>query len=127
MILGAIGAALGWRPAGNPSLAALAWLLGTAAFGGLGLWMAGSWRAEAALAGANGLYLVLLLLGGIFVPISRLPGALAAVAELLPSAALADVLRAALLPGSPLGFALPVLIVWAVAAPTLAALTFRWE
>jgi ABC-2 type transport system permease protein len=126
-ILGAIGLALGWRPGGSPALAALAWLLGSAAFGGLGLWMAGSWRAEAALAGANGLYLVLLLLGGIFVPVSRLPGALARIAALLPSAALADVLRAALLPGSSAGLAIPVLLAWAVAAPALAAVTFKWE
>jgi ABC-2 type transport system permease protein len=127
VLLGAIGLALGWHPAGNPGLAVVAWLLGSAAFGGLGLWMAGSWRAEAALAGANGLYLVLLLLGGIFVPVSRLPGALAAVAGALPSAALADVLRAVLLPGTGLGLAPAVLIAWAVAAPALAALTFRWE
>jgi ABC-2 type transport system permease protein len=129
-ILLAIAAALGWRPAGNGLLALAALLLGTTAFGGLGLWMAGSWRAEAALAGANGLYLVLLLLGGIFVPVARLPRALAAVAALLPSAALADVLRTALLPPAVSGSgwtAAAVLCAWAILAPILAAVTFRWE
>ncbi len=120
----------GWRPADDAALALTlgALALGTAAFGGLGLWMAGSWRAEAALAGANGLYLVLLLLGGIFVPVGRLPGPLAALATLLPSAALADVLRHALVPGSaPLLPPLVVLGIWAAGAPLLAARTFRWE
>jgi ABC-2 type transport system permease protein len=129
-VLLAIAAALGWRPAGNGLLTVAALLLGTAAFGGLGLWMAGSWRAEAALAGANGLYLVLLLLGGIFVPVARLPRALAVVAALLPSAALADVLRAALLPPAVSGSgwtAAVVLCAWAILAPVLAAVTFRWE
>lgn len=125
----ALALALGWRAGGNAALALLALLLGTAAFGGLGLWMAGAWRAEAALAGANGLYLVLLLLGGIFVPVANLPAGLGRVAGLLPSAALADVLRAALLPDAalPVGFPLAILCAWAVAGPALASLTFRWE
>ena len=104
-------------------------VLGTAAFGGLGLWMAGSWRAEATLAGANGLYVLLLLFGGLIAPPSSLPGPAGAVSALLPSAALAGVLHAALgnggLPAAmgPLG----TLLVWAVCAPALAARTFRWE
>jgi len=128
VILVAIGLALGWHPAGNAALAAVAWLLGSAAFGGLGLWMAGAWRAEAALAGANGLYLVLLLLGGIFVPVTSLPGPLSVAAGWLPSAALSGVLRAALVPVSGGDWlALSVLAAWAILAPALAALTFRWE
>jgi ABC-2 type transport system permease protein len=132
---------LGWPPSGAAPgaprllLAAIGLLLGTAAFGGLGLWMAGSWRAEAALAGANGLYLVLLLLGGLLVPVDRLPGPLAPLAAVLPSAALAGVLRAALTgpsvpgPGGPgtLVTELLVLGLWAVLAPALAAFTFKWE
>ena len=129
VLLAALGLALGWRPGGNALGALAAWMLGSAAFGGLGLWMAGAWRAEAALAGANGLYLVLLLLGGIFVPVSRLPEPLAAVAGLLPSAALADLLRAALLPASAVSAwpATAILLAWAIAAPALAAATFKWE
>ena len=51
------------------ALAAVA--LGTAAFAGLGLLMAGRLRGEVTLAAANGLYLVLLLLGGMVVPARR--------------------------------------------------------
>ncbi|HEX2514540.1 MAG TPA: ABC transporter permease [Chloroflexota bacterium] len=132
VLLTAIALLLGWRPppAGAPPvvLVPLALLLGTAAFGGLGLWMAGSWRAEAVLAGANGLYLVLLLLGGILVPPEALPGPLGPLATLLPSGALASVLRGALAPGpGPSYPALLVLTLWALATPLLAARTFRWE
>ena len=118
----------GWRPSGTPGLALLALLLGTAAFGGLGLAMAGALRAEATLAAANGLYLVFLLLGGIILPLSALPDALAGPAGLLPATALADVLRASLAPGGavPLG-SLGLLAAWAAAMPLVAALTFRWE
>ena len=58
--------------------------------------MAGTLRAEVTLAAANGLYLVLLLLGGMIVPLAELPGALRAVAEVLPAAALADAMRGTL-------------------------------
>ncbi len=90
--------------------------------------MAGTLRPEVNLAAANGLYLVLLLLGGMIVPISKLPSGLAAFAKLLPAEALSAALHATL--GS--GTAVPaeswvVLAVWAVAAPLAAALTFRWE
>ena len=103
-------------------------LLGTVAFAGLGLLMAGTLRGEATLAAANGIYLVLLLLGGLLVPLDQFPGPLEAVASLLPSAALADALYESL----SLGLGVPgqdwaVLVVWAVAAPLAAARWFRWE
>ena len=70
---------LGWRPpAGSgTALVVVGLLLGTLAFAGIGLAMAGSLRAEATLAGANGLFLALLLLGGIVVPLDQLPAAVA--------------------------------------------------
>ena len=102
--------------------------LATAAFGGIGLFMAGVLKAEVNLAAANGLYLVLLLLGGMVVPISKLPGGLASIARLLPADALAAALHATLGTGA----AVPaeswaVLAAWAVAAPVAAAFSFRWE
>lgn len=116
-----------WRPAGGLGAALALSLLGTAAFAGLGLFLAGSLRAEATLAGANGLYLIFLLVGGIFLPLDHLPEAVAAVAPLLPATALADLLRAAL-GGTPLSlFSLIVLAAWAVATITGTALTFQWE
>jgi ABC-2 type transport system permease protein len=103
-------------------------LLGTLAFAGLGLLMAGALRAEATLALANALFIAFLLLGGIVIPVDQLPGPLAAVAGLLPAAALADLFRAALVSGD-IAVAGPVaiLVVWGVGAVALAARTFRWE
>jgi hypothetical protein len=75
-------------------------LLGTAAFSGLGLLMAGTLRAEATLAVANGLYLVFLLLGGFILPLDRLPGPVGLAAHVLPAAALTDATRAALAEGN---------------------------
>jgi ABC-2 type transport system permease protein len=129
LVLVAVAFALGWRPDGNGLAVVGAVLVGTVAFAGLGLLMAGALRAEVTLAAANGLYLVLLLLGDMVVPLSRLPGALRAVAEVLPAAALADTVgRAFGLAGSMSAVhAAAVLGCWAVAAPLAAVLTFRWE
>ena len=123
-------AVLGWQPTAGSStpLIVVGLLLGTLAFAGIGLAMAGPLRAEATLAGANGLFLALLLLGGIVVPLDQLPPALAAVARLLPASALSGLLRIAL--GNSAGdLASPVLLlaVWAVGASAVAARTFRWE
>jgi ABC-2 type transport system permease protein len=120
--------ALGWSPGGTVALALPAMVLGTAAFSGIGLLMAGTMRAELTLAAANGLYLLMLLLGGIIFPLSKLPSPLRALADLLPAAALSNTLRGSLTPGvasDPAAWA--VLAVWAVAAPAVAARVFRWE
>lgn len=117
-----------WRPGGSFPLALLAIILGTFAFAGIGLAMAGGLRAEATLAGANGLYLVFLALGGAVLPLDRLPGPLQSLARILPASALTDALRAAFDAGAPFpGSALAVLAVWAVVMLALAARTFRWE
>jgi ABC-2 type transport system permease protein len=122
----------GWRPAGTPwvslPLALLALLLGTAAFAGLGLAMAGALRAEATLGLANGLFLFFLLLGGLYVPLDHLPALLVPLARVLPAAALADVLRSALQPSATISTTSGlILLAWAIAAPLVAARTFRWE
>src|SRR5215469_9569981 len=84
----------GWRPAGAFwAVAVPILLLGTIAFASLGMFMAGALRAEATLAAANGLYLFLLLFGGVFAP---LPGIAGAIAGLLPSAALSGSLSGSL-------------------------------
>jgi len=127
-VLVPVAAALGWRPTGALAAALAAVLLGTVAFSGLGLLMAGALKPELTLALANGLYLVLLLLGGIAVPLTSLPGPLRAAARALPAAALSDALRAAIGEGRAVpGRAWLVLVAWAVAAPLAAARTFRWE
>ena len=122
--------ALAWAPGPGASAVTfvVALLLGTGAFAGLGLLMAGSLRAEATLALANGLFIAFLLLGGIVLPVSHLPGPLADLAALLPAAALADAFRIAL-GAADTGLAAPlaVLAVWAIVTIGLAARTFRWE
>src|SRR5436309_9350741 len=67
---------LGWHFHGNPAVAVLAVVVATVAFAGVGLLMAGTLRAEVTLAAANGLYLLLLLLGGMVIPLSKLPSGL---------------------------------------------------
>ena len=105
-----------------------AWFLGTAAFAGLGLLLAGSLRAEATLALTNAAFIACLLLGGIVVPVDHLPGPLAALAGVLPAAALSDAFRAALGSGSDdVARSFAILAAWAVGAVTLTARTFRWE
>ena len=90
--------------------------------------MAGTLRATVVLAGANGLYIVLLLISGIIVPLSELPSAIRWCAEVLPSAALSNVLHESLTRGGSTRLAdWAVLSVWAVAAPLSAARWFRWE
>ncbi|HVA86787.1 MAG TPA: ABC transporter permease [Candidatus Saccharimonadales bacterium] len=120
---------LGWSPlsGSNAALVAGALLLGTVAFAGLGLLMAGWLRAEATLAGANGLYLLFLLLGGIVVPVSNLPGALESIARLLPAAALSDLVRAGLGSGGDPVASTFVLAAWALGSVALAARTFHWD
>ena len=82
-LLTVIALALGWSPQGNPLAVAGLLVLGTAAFSGLGLLMAGTLKAEATLAGANLVFVLLLLVGGVVVPLSRFPEAVRPVLELL--------------------------------------------
>lgn len=123
-----VGAALGWHvPVGVvPAIGLL--LIGTVAFAGLGLLMAGTLRAEATLGLANGLFLVLLFLGGMAYPLDRLPGAMQAFAKALPAAALSECLRGVLDTGKHFATGeFAVLVAWAVLAPLAAARFFRWE
>jgi len=118
----------GWAPGGSALEALVALVLGTAAFAGLGLLMAGTLRAEATLAVANWLYLVFLLLGGFILPLDRLPGPINVVAQALPAAALTDATRTALSESAQGALGpLALLAAWAVVAMGAAALTFRPE
>jgi ABC-2 type transport system permease protein len=128
IVLAGAALILGWHPHGNPALAVLVGLLATVAFAGLGLLMAGTLRAELTLAAANGLYLLLLLLGGMVFPLEKLPGPLRTFSRALPAAALSDAMHGTLsAAGHVPSRAWVVLAVWAVAAPVAAAITFRWE
>ena len=60
-------------------------------------------------------------------PVDHLPAPLAAVASLLPAAALSDAFRSALGPGGDVARSFAILAAWAVGAVALTARTFRWE
>ncbi len=131
-IITAAAAGLGWRPHAS----ALAFLtvpllvlVGTAAFSGLALLMAGTLRAEATLAaGQPGLHRA--ARGGRRgVPADQVPRRRCGrCSTLLPTGALATGLRAVLAhaAGVPVRD-LVVLAVWAVVTIGLAMRTFRWE
>jgi ABC-2 type transport system permease protein len=121
------GLALGWTVDARILPAVLLLLIGTVAFAGIGMLMAGTLRAEANLAAANGLFLVLLFLGGMAYPLAKLPDAVETLAQLLPAAALSECVRAVLRDRPFPGGAFVVLAVWAVLAPLAAARWFRWE
>jgi len=97
-----VALALGWDPAGSVTRVvgvAGVLALGTTAFAGLGLLMAGTLRAEATLALTNGLYVAFILVGGIAVPLDRLPGWLEGLSRGLPAAQLAAALRGVMTAG----------------------------
>lgn len=127
-LLTVIALALGWSPHGNPLSVLLLLVLGTAAFSGLGLLMAGTLKAEATLAAANLVFLLLLVGGGVIVPLDKFPHGLRSALELLPITALSDGLRDVLQYGRdmPWGEA-GILAVWAVLGLGAAARWFRWE
>jgi ABC-2 type transport system permease protein len=127
LIIG-VGASLGWSVPSGMAAAFGIVVLGSIAFAGIGMFLAGTLRAEATLALANALFLVLLFLGGMAYPLDKLPAVLESLADVLPAAALSECLRGVLVAGQsfPIG-SFVVLAVWAVAAPAIAARTFRWE
>ena len=128
LLLGALAYGFGWKPQGSWLAVVALGVLATVAFVSLGLLMAGTLRAEATLAGANLLFLVLLLGSGISFPLDRLPRGVAHAAQLLPSTALTDGLRAVLQDGhgAPARCWL-VLAGWAVVGVVGASRWFRWE
>ena len=128
VLIAGFGFALAWHPHGDPALALLLVVLGTLAFGGLGLLVAGTLRAEVTLAAANLIWLVLMFAGGIAIPLDRFGTAGQDVLRYLPSAALSDGLHAVLQHGAGLPARdLLTLVVWAAVAVPAAARWFRWE
>ncbi|GAA0971760.1 hypothetical protein ENKNEFLB_02496 [Nocardioides aquaticus] len=129
VVIGTVALMLGWSPATSATAVVglvLALVLGTAAFAGLGLLMAGALRAEATLAAANLVYLLLLVGGAVVLPLSAYGGA-GELVQWLPSAALGDAVRAALLDSRVAVVDVVVLSAWAVVSAVLTARTFKWE
>ncbi|SFB21144.1 ABC-2 type transport system permease protein [Amycolatopsis marina] len=126
VVLGVLAALLGWSPSGAGLLYGVLLLVaGTLSFGALGVLLGGSLRAEAVLALANVVWFVLLLAGGILLAPASLPGVAGDLVALLPSGALAEGLRAALVDGAFEWQPLAVLLAWAAGAAALAAKTTR--
>jgi ABC-2 type transport system permease protein len=124
------GVLLGWHPHGGLTTLLAGLLLvvtGTAAFASLGLLMAGTLRAEATLAAANLVYVVLLVAGAVVVPLSSYPHAMHALVAALPSGALAEGLREVCTGDSLSWWRVGVLLVWALVGGALTVRTFRWE
>ncbi|MGN6129201.1 MAG: ABC transporter permease [Nocardioidaceae bacterium] len=129
VVLGGAAVGFGWSPtltAAGVVGAVVTALLGTAAFASLGLFVAGSLRAEATLAAANLIYLLLMAGGGVVFP-THSYGGFGRLLELLPSGALGSGMRAALENGAFPGFPLVVLLVWTAVGTLLTARTFKWE
>lgn len=128
-VLSAVALLFGWSPqmcAAGLTGALLAALLGTAAFASLGLLIAGVLRAEATLAAANLVYLLLMAGGAVVLPRTSY-GEFGHVTKFLPSGALGDAMRTGLVDGR-IGWAsLIVLTVWAAVAAVGTARTFKWE
>jgi ABC-2 type transport system permease protein len=126
VVIGAVGLSLGWNP--DPSLVGtlLAVVLGTAAFASLGLLVAGVLRAEATLAAANLVYLLLMAGGAVVIP-SAAYGAFGNLVRWLPSGALGDAMRDSLIRETVSWANLLVLLAWAALGTVLTARTFRWE
>jgi ABC-2 type transport system permease protein len=126
LLLCTVALVMGWDPAGSPLAAAVLIVAGTAAFAALGLLMAGTLRAEATLAAANLVYLLLLAGGAVVLPVASY-GGLGGAITWLPSGALGEGLRDALLEGVFPAVHVLVLVLWAALGTFLTARTFRWE
>jgi ABC-2 type transport system permease protein len=129
LVLSVVGELLGWDPRTSWAAlvgAGLAVLIGTAAFASLGLLMAGALRAEATLAAANLVYLLLLAAGAVILPASAY-GGFGDVAAWLPSGALGEAMRDAFLDGTVAWRDLAVLLGWAAIGTAATARTFSWE
>ena len=128
VVIAAVALALGWRPvltATGVLLSVTVVVLAEIAFSGLALALAGRLRAEATLALANVIYVLLLAGGALVLPLDRYPGALQTVVGLLPTAALGEGLRAYAVGALPLWPVLS-LLVWCGLGLLAAWKGFRW-
>jgi ABC-2 type transport system permease protein len=126
VVISLVALGLGWSPDASVPAVVLAALAGTAAFASLGLLVAGVLRAEATLAAANLVYLLLMVGGAVVVPTSAY-GSLGGLTAMLPSGALGESLRHAFWTADVHWPALLVLAVWTLVGTVLTARTFKWE
>jgi ABC-2 type transport system permease protein len=127
LVIAVVALVMGWAPAAvGLAYAIPIGLAGTAAFAGLGLTLAGTLRAEATLAMANLINLLLMVGGGIVLggwPFADTGGWV----HWLPSAALGDALRSALIDAHFDARAMAILVGWGAIGAAAAARWFRWD
>ena len=127
IVICGVGFTLDWQPDPLGFLIAVpAAVVGTAAFASLGLLLAGTLRAEATLAAANLVYLLLMAGGAVVLPRSSY-GGFGDVLRLLPSGALGDALRDGFIEGRLAPLPVLVLFCWALVGTALSARYFKWE
>ncbi|WP_434921992.1 ABC transporter permease [Glutamicibacter sp. PAEs-4] len=102
-------------------------LLGAAAFTALGLLIAGTVRPEATLAITNLAWILLAGAGGVLYPLSMAPDWAQPTLNALPSAALGDAMRDALIHGQFSIAGLIFLILWAASGSFAAIKLFKWS
>ncbi|MCQ1946973.1 MULTISPECIES: ABC transporter permease [unclassified Arthrobacter] len=118
----------GWQPELSGLLpAAVQLVLGAVAFTALGLLVAGTVRPEATLAITNLLWILLAAAGGIIIPVGNLPDVLQPFIEVLPSAALGDALRSALIDSQFNISATLILLAWTILGGLGAVRWFKWS
>jgi ABC-2 type transport system permease protein len=126
MILGAIGFALGWRPAlAALVLGAAVIALGTVTFAALGLLLGGTLRAEIVLAVANLLWFVFAGLGALTLETDMIPPWVKWCSRLTPSGALTEALSQAMTLSVD-WFGILVLTTWGAVAALAALRWFRF-
>ncbi|MEB7504796.1 ABC transporter permease [Arthrobacter koreensis] len=128
VLVSAVALLMGWRPSlpGLP-LALLLLVLGAVAFTSLGLLVAGTVRPEATLAITNLLWILLAGVGGIILPAASLPADVEPFVQLLPSAALGDVMRSALIDTQFNLSATLILLAWTILGSLAAVRWFKWS
>lgn len=128
VVLGVIAAFLGWRPepAGIPG-ALVVTVMGVLAFASLAALIGGTLRAEGVLALANLLWILLAALGGVLIAADRYPAPWDTVVSLLPSSALGDGMRTALVDGGFPAAQILILLVWTGLVSVLAVRHLRWS
>lgn len=128
VIISTVAAFLGWRPAPLGVLVGLPLLiLGAATFTALGLLIAGTVRPEATLAITNLGWILFAALGGIVLPAGKFSASMADYVQWLPSGALGNAMRAALLESRVDTLALIVLLAWAALCSLAAVKWFKWN
>lgn len=128
VLISTVAAFMGWRPPLTGVLIGIPLLiLGAATFTALGLLIAGTVRPEATLAITNLGWILFAAVGGIVLPAGKFSSSLEAYVQWLPSGALGNLMRAALIDSRLDVWGFIILVAWGLAAATAAVKWFKWN